>query len=83
MTPEELKRLREIVFEKYQELVPFRSPEDPWNELLDNLHIRRFSRIMHLCAPPELGEFRIPEPNGGYISLDRETAKKILVLGLG
>ena len=82
MTPEELKRLREIVFEKYTELVPFRSPEDPWNELLDGFHIRRLSKIMHLCMPPELDEVRIPEPNGGYLDMSRETARKILVLGL-
>lgn len=82
MTPEELKKLREIVEKKYHELVPFWKSEEPWNELCDNLRIRRFGSLMNKMAPPELGEIRIPEPYGGFISMDRETAKKILVLGM-
>jgi hypothetical protein len=82
MTPEEFKKLREIVEKKYHELVPFRRSEEPWNELCDSLRIRRVSGIMNKCAPPELGELRIPEPYGGFLSMDRNTAKKILVLGM-
>lgn len=78
MTPEEKNRLREIVAFKWNKL------QDPeaWSLLLDDLGVRRMDKFRHLCAPPELDEVRVEEPGGGYLCMKRDTARKILVLGL-
>lgn len=86
-TPEEKNKLREIfrnrclgLESQSDSIVEF---EESWDLLLDSLYIRRVSRIVHLCAPPELDEVEVEEPyEGYYLSIPRETAKKILVLGL-
>lgn len=74
LTPEEIKKIREIVWAKR---VARRDPE-----LLDELGVKMMGKLTHLCAPPELGEVRIPDPFGDYLSMSEETARKILVLGL-
>lgn len=87
MTIEEQKRLKEIVKNKYHELFTAGVWNDPdreesWRLLCENLGIRRLSKLVHLCAPPELDEVRVEEPTGGFLCMGRETARKILVLGL-
>ena len=75
--PEQKKLLREIVWAKCSSIENLE-----WCELCDSLGIRRIGKLTHICAPPELGEVRIPDPWGNYLSISEETARKILVLGL-
>lgn len=87
MTIEEKKKLGELVANKYHELFMASAWNDPdreeaWNSLCDSLGVRRMGKIVYLCAPPELDEVRIEEPNGGFLGMNLETAKKILLLGL-
>lgn len=78
MTPEELRKIREMCWAKS---IAQNDPA-PWRELCESLGIRVMSKLTHICAPPELGEVRIPDPFGSYLSMSEDTARKILVLGL-
>lgn len=86
MTIEEKNRLRDIVREKYLNLEgqsrSVAEREESWNLLCDGLGIRRMSKLIHLCAPPEPDEVRVEEPHGGFLGMSLETAKKILLIGL-
>ena len=90
MKPEEISRLREIFRQKYddldrtpQEFWEKGSRERAWDELVESLGLKRLSKLVHLCAPPELDEIRIEEPNSDrYLVIPADTANKILVLGL-
>lgn len=90
MTPEEILELRNIFRKKYASL--HRTPEEfwekgsreqAWDELMESLKIARLSKMMHLVVPPTPEEVRVEEPmTDRYLRIPRETARKILVLGL-
>jgi hypothetical protein len=90
MTGDEISKLQEIFKKKFldlertpQEMWEHGSRERAWDEILEALGIEKMSMLMHMITTPQDGEFRIHEPNTGRIlKIPRETALKILVLGL-
>ena len=70
MTPEEIRKLGFIL-----------SGQD--RDDLEKLGVLSMSKIIHLVVPPEKDEIRVPDPNSLlFFSMSRETARKILVLGV-
>ena len=86
-------KIHEILRQKYVSMVPTRPSGSPgaqtaaveWAVLLESLGIKKMSKLMHLCVPAEDWEVRMIDVKAGsddYLRIPRDTALKILVLGL-
>jgi hypothetical protein len=83
MTPEDDKKLRDIFDAKYRELAFSYSTENcpTWSLYLNSIGCSTCEQTKILDS----NEFEIihsPSPFGGFVIMSKETARKVLVLGL-
>lgn len=79
MTAEEINKLKDIIRLRYAEA---ERAGQRWDDVLMNLGLSRLSKLMHLITGDEEGIVKIEDPEGRYIKIPLETAKKMLVLGI-
>lgn len=77
MTQEEIKKLREIIWQRY-----YQEEDDfAWERFLESIGIKPVSTNTHFRTPKEDWEIRM-QMGMMILRIPRDTALKILVLGL-
>ena len=79
MTKEEALKLKDLVRLRYAKA---ERENQRWDDVLINMGLERQSKLMHIVTGEEDSLVKIEDPEGRYIKIPLETAKKMLVLGI-